>query len=210
VKVKVGRLSIEADSHRIRAVRAAIGPEVALMIDANGSYRPKEALALWELVSDLGIAWLEEPIPCDDAHAAAWVADKVSCPVAGYETEGTAAGFRQLIEVGAVDIVQPDATWCGGVTEARRIAMLAEAADLQFAAHAYGSAVGFVANLHVLASVRSPAPAELDVTANDLRDCLTDPTVPELVCDGLVTPPSGPGLGIELRADALERYEVAR
>jgi L-alanine-DL-glutamate epimerase-like enolase superfamily enzyme len=206
VKIKVGGLGLSADAERVRRVREQVGPSIRLMIDANGAYRPKEALALWRAVADLDISWFEEPVACDHLDAAAAIAASLGCPVAGYETEGTAAGFRQLIERSAVDVVQPDVTWCGGITEARRIVALAEASGRSVALHAYGSAIGFFGNLQLLAASRDPEPMELDITANALRDELTDPAPDDLFADGLIALPDGPGLGIRLEPAALARW----
>jgi L-alanine-DL-glutamate epimerase-like enolase superfamily enzyme len=209
VKMKVGGYAADEDAQRVALVRELIGPSTKLMIDANCSYSPKEAVAFWQRVARFDIEWFEEPTNFDDLRGAAFVAARVGCPVAGYETEGTVSGFSTLIERKTVDILQPDATWCGGISEVLKIAALAEAHNLPLTVHAFGSAVGFFANLQVLASRPRDLPMELDVTPNGLRDELVSPSVDSLIADGAIRLPDGPGLGIELREEALCAYSVS-
>ena len=100
--------TLEEDVERVRAARAAIGPDVRLAIDANNAWTPSVALQFMRRVADQNIYWLEEPVATDDIDGSAEVAHALDVPVAGYETETGLASFRDLIAQRAVDIVQPD------------------------------------------------------------------------------------------------------
>jgi L-alanine-DL-glutamate epimerase-like enolase superfamily enzyme len=115
-------------------------------------------------------------------------------------------GFARLVEAGAVDVVQPDIGWAGGISECRRIAALAQARHLPYAPHCFSSAVLLVASLHLAASLPNCSLIEIDRNPHPLRDdLLRDPVV---IRDGHVHVPSGPGLGIELDPATVERYRV--
>lgn len=117
VKMNVGGLPIRDDVSRVRVVRKALGPGIQLMIDANNQYTAKQALGMAATVKEFDIAWFEEPVPADDLEVAWTVRAGATIPIAGYETETTRWAFRELITRGAVDIVQPDAIWVGGISE---------------------------------------------------------------------------------------------
>ncbi|MFE4709936.1 mandelate racemase/muconate lactonizing enzyme family protein [Paenibacillus sp. NPDC056722] len=135
VKMKIGRLTIREDVQRVRAVREAIGPDVTLMVDANASYRYFEAIQMAKRLEEFDLFWLEEPVAPDDYAGYEKIAAHTSITLAAGEQEYTKYGFRDLIETGAVGILQPDARWMGGVTEFRKVAAMAEASGLAISAH---------------------------------------------------------------------------
>ena len=206
-KMKVAGEPPAGDLARVRAVREAIGPDMRLMIDANNMYTPKQAIAFAREVEDLDITWFEEPVRTDDIDGAADVRRSTTIPIAGYETETSLIGFRRLITHGAVDVVQPDAIWCGGITEFRRIAALASAWHLQMAAHSFAGAVSGFANLQISATLPHATMFELDQNPNPLR---TEIVINPMSIDagGDVALPGGPGLGFELDEQAVERYRA--
>lgn len=195
------------DVERVQAVREAVGPEVRIAIDANNAWTPSEAIRFMRQVEPLDIAWLEEPVSTEDLAGSAEVARAVDTPVAGYETETSLAGFRNLITAQAVDIVQPDVIWSGGITPTRKIAALAEAYHLPVIPHVFSSAIATVANMHLIASIPNGGLLECDQNPNPLRtDLLETPVVVD--SDGVVSVPDEPGLGIRLNQDTVERYRV--
>jgi L-alanine-DL-glutamate epimerase-like enolase superfamily enzyme len=130
-----------------------------------------------------------------------------STPIAGYETELGLYGFRELIARGAVDIVQPDLAWTGGLSEGKRIAAFAQAHHRMVAPHSFGSAVLLVASLHYAASIPNALILEWDQNPNGLRSELLKEEL-RLEGDSTVRVPERPGLGIELDRGAIDRYRV--
>ena len=204
----VCEVSLAEDLARVRAVREAIGPDVRLMVDANGAWDVPTAVRMGRLLEELDVYWFEEPVWPDDLAGSAEVAAKVAIPIAGYETcsYGTVS-FRDYIAARAVHFVQPDVAWAGGLTETLKIAHLAQAANLPLAPHIHGSAVAVAAAAHLLGAVRNGSMAEMVFPAHPLMgDLVREP----LVVDGTGEIDLGerPGLGIELDPDAVKRYRV--
>ncbi|HVL24806.1 MAG TPA: mandelate racemase/muconate lactonizing enzyme family protein, partial [Thermomicrobiales bacterium] len=228
VKIKVGRnpelmtnmlhdmveptyatASLEEDIERVRVAREALGPGVGLAVDANNAWTPDVALRFMRAVEPFGIRWLEEPVPTDDIVGSALVAHQLDTPVAGYETETGLAGFRELIARRAVDIVQPDVIWTGGITETRKVAALAQAYGLPVIPHVFSSAVSTVANMHLIASLPNGGLLEFDQNPNPLRTELFEEVIAP-AADGVVRLPERPGLGVTLNQRTVERYRVDR
>lgn len=227
IKIKVGRttdtpmnplVNMEApnfatttfaeDLRRVAAVRKAVGDDVHVMVDANNSWTKPTALEAGREFERLGIHWFEEPVATDDLKGSAELAATLDLPIAGYETRTGLAGFRDFIEARAVDIVQPDVIWSGGVTPCRRIAALAAAAGLPCVPHVFSTAVSLAANLHFIASLPNSYLLEFDQNPNALRtELLNEPIVPDE--RGIVAVPDGPGLGARLDRETLRRYAVA-
>jgi L-alanine-DL-glutamate epimerase-like enolase superfamily enzyme len=226
VKIKIGRnpeallnplrdmpesdfatVSLAEDLRRVHAVRQAIGPEVKLMVDANNAWTAPTAVSMMREMEKDDIFWFEEPVGSDDLIGSALVARTLDVPIAGYETETAVYGFRDLIAGGAVDIVQPDVTWSGGITECRRIAALAHAYRLPCIPHVFSSAVSLVANLHFIASLPNGGLLEFDRNPNPLRDELFNEPI-AIDRRGFVAVPSRPGLGVTLNLATIEKYRV--
>jgi len=201
-------VSLADDLARVRAVRQALGDDFRLMVDANNAWDPATALAAGRELERLGVHWFEEPVATDDRAGSARLAAALDVPVAGYETESQLSGFRDLLAAGAVDIVQPDVIWAGGITACRRIAALAYAAGLPCVPHVYSTAVSIAANLHFMASLPNCYLLEYDQNPNALRtELLTEPIEPN--AGAVVTVPERPGLGIRLDRTTLDRYRTA-
>ena len=214
MKIKVGG-GPEEDAARARLARHAIGPDMLLMVDANGNYTPDLALASMAAVAPFDIHFYEEPLPPTDFAGYAYLRARAPIPVATGEALYTAWDFKRLIECGGADILQPDLTLCGGFDEARAIWTMTRLANLRLSPHVWGGAVGLAAAVHFIAALpenphvdRVPYPVllELDQGENALRDrLLTEP----LACiDGHLTVPGGPGLGVALDPDAVARYRT--
>jgi L-alanine-DL-glutamate epimerase-like enolase superfamily enzyme len=158
-------------------------------------------------VATFDIRWLEEPVPTDDIEGSALVAHQLDTPVAGYETETGLPGFRELISRRAVDIVQPDVIWSGGITECRKIAAFAQAYGLPVIPHVFSSAVSTIANMHVIASLPNAGLLEFDQNPNPLRtELFEEPIQPSP--DGTVALPDRPGLGVTLNQATIDRYRI--
>jgi D-galactarolactone cycloisomerase len=197
----------EEDLARVAAVRRALGPQAKLMVDVNCAWSPAVAIEMGRAMEPYKLYWIEEPVATDDIDGSAKVADALATPIAGYETEVGLFGFRQLIDRGAVDIVQPDIAWSGGFSEGRRIAAYAQAHHRMVAPHAFAGAVLLVASLHFAAAIPNGLLLEWDQNPNALRDELLKEPL-RLEPDGTVKLPERPGLGIELDHAAVQRYRV--
>jgi L-alanine-DL-glutamate epimerase-like enolase superfamily enzyme len=197
----------EVDLDRVAAVRKALGPQAKLMVDANCAWGPDFAIRMGRELEPYNLYWIEEPVATDDIDGSARVADALTTPIAGYETETGLYGFRELITRGAVDIVQLDVAWSGGFSEGKRIAAFAQAHHRMVAPHAFAGAVLLIASLHYAASIPNALALEWDQNPNGLRDELLTEGL-RLEGDGTVKLPERPGLGIELDRGAVERYRV--
>jgi L-alanine-DL-glutamate epimerase-like enolase superfamily enzyme len=201
-------VSLSEDLARVRAVRAAIGPEIRLMVDVNGAWDVPTAVKMGRALEPLDLFWYEEPVSPDDARGSAEVAEKVAIPVAGYETcTYGKVGFRDYLAARAVHYVQPDVCWAGGLTECLKIAHLAEAWNLPLAPHIHGSAVAVAAALHLLGAVTNGSMAETVFPAHPLMaDLVKEPLVVDRT--GHILLPERPGLGVDLNDEVLARYRV--
>ena len=197
----------EVDIARVAAVRKALGPQAKLMVDVNCAWSPDFAIRMGRELDPYNLYWIEEPVATDDIDGSARVADALTTPIAGYETETGLYGFRELVTRGAVDIVQLDVAWSGGFSEGKRIAAFAQAHHRMVAPHAFAGAVLLIASLHYAASIPNALALEWDQNPNGLRDELLKEGL-RLESDGTVKLPERPGLGIELDRGAVEKYRV--
>ena len=214
MKVKLG-YGVADDIEVIQAIAAAMqGRGVTLMVDTNHGYGRTEALRLGRALDELDLRWYEEPVAPEDLEGYCELRAKLRTPIAGGENEHTLYGFRDLLGRHAVDIAQPDVGSCGGITAARHIAVLAQAHGIELNPHVWGSAVAQAASLQLIAalpvahhSLYARAPVlEYDRSSHPFRrELVREPL--DLV-DGMVPIPDGPGLGIEVRRETLERYRV--
>jgi L-alanine-DL-glutamate epimerase-like enolase superfamily enzyme len=179
VKMKVGAPTLQEDVQRIAAVRATIGSEALLMVDANQVFSVNEALRRGRVYEEMGCYWFEEPLRADDTAGLALLAQALTIPIASGENNYGKRQFRELFERRAVDIVQPDLRRAGGLTECFEIGLLADAFNVPYASHGGG------AHLHVLAAL----PNTLYMESG-----LLPAGAPPLV-DGCYMLPEEPGLG---------------
>ncbi|MBV9824867.1 MAG: mandelate racemase/muconate lactonizing enzyme family protein [Alphaproteobacteria bacterium] len=195
------------DLARIAAVRDALGPQAKLMVDVNCAWSSDFAIRMGREMERFNLYWIEEPVATDDIEGSIKVADALTTPIAGYETELGLYGFRELIGRGAVDIVQVDVAWSGGFSEGRRIAAYAQAHHRMIAPHAFAGAVLLMASLHFAAATPNAMVLEWDQNPNAVREeLLTEPL--RLENDSTVKLPERAGLGIELDRAAIDRYRV--
>ena len=208
VKMRVGVMdgNVATSVARVRAAREALGPEIGLMVDAHGTWSVPEAKRFCREVEDCALAWVEEPINADNRRGTAAVRATTSIPIACGESEFTRFDFRDLIEVGAVDVLQPDLAICGGISEGMRIAALAATHQLALAPHIWGSALSFAAGLHLAFASPSATILEFSLGANPLLHELGEEPV---ICqNGLIAAPTRPGLGVTPRQAFIDEYRV--
>jgi D-galactarolactone cycloisomerase len=215
VKLKVG-FGVMEDAAITRVVRETIGTDTGLMIDANHAYDAVAAIRLGRRIEELDIGWFEEPVPPEDIDGHLQVKAALAMPIASGECEFTRFGFRPLLERRAVDVVQPDTCAAGGLSECKKIADMAAAYSVRYAPHVWGTGIAVAAGLQLLAVTASYTPPslrpiepmlEFDQTEHPVRKALlVEPIVHQA---GMVTIPTGPGLGIEIDRDALSRFRIA-
>jgi L-alanine-DL-glutamate epimerase-like enolase superfamily enzyme len=136
VKMKIGR-DAEADVKRVRAAREAIGPDAELFVDANGAYSRKQALKQAEAFAEMDVKWFEEPVPSDDLNGLHLIRNRAPAgmEIAAGEYGYDPGSFRRMLEAEAVDVLQADATRCGGVSGFMQAGNLCEAYQLPLSAH---------------------------------------------------------------------------
>lgn len=206
-KMKVGGESFETDVERVKTARAALGSKVKLAIDANNAYDYNYALKFAKAVEPYDIFFFEEPLSSDDLHNSMKLSRDIHIPVAGYETEYTRYGLRDFIINDAIDIVQTDVIWSGGISEARKIGILSSTFGKECIPHFSAGAVSLAANLHFGLSLSNIHWFELTVDDNELRTSLITEPFMELK-DGCITVKDKPGLGIDLNEETMEKYRL--
>ena len=214
VKIKIGA-SPAQDAERVALARRVLGPDILLMVDANGNYTVDQALESMRRIAEHDIHFYEEPLPPTDFDGYAELRGRAPMAVATGEALYTGWDFKRLIDCRGADVLQPDLTLCGGIDEAKAVWAMARLANLRLSLHVWGGAVGLAAAIHFLASLapsphtdRIPHPVllEYDRGRNALRDDLLSLPIPCI--DGHLTVPTAPGLGIELDWDVVEKYRV--
>jgi L-alanine-DL-glutamate epimerase-like enolase superfamily enzyme len=194
VKMKVGRHP-ENDLHRVEKAREAIGPGVRLFIDANGAYNAKQSLLLAEHFCRLGVTWFEEPVSSDDLKGLRFIREHIPSPImiAAGEYGYTLEYFLRMLEAKAVDILQADATRCGGITGILRAGILSEAFHMPFSFHCAPSL-----HLHPALCIPSFLIGEYFHDHVRIEQMLFDGIPPPV--GGTLSPDlSSPGLGLELK-----------
>jgi D-galactarolactone cycloisomerase len=203
VKIKVG-FDLDQDTRIVRAVRQELGKDFVIMTDANQGYSLDVALQAAAGFADNDVFWLEEPLFVEDVEGHAELRERGKVPIAVGENLHTCGAFRDFVMSGAVDFLQPDVARAGGVSEIKKITAMAAKHGLPVSFHTWGDGVALAASVHLAAALRDCIVMELDYTYNPLREELL--LEPFKVRDGCLTPPDGPGLGIELNADAVQRF----
>lgn len=204
VKMKVGALSIQEDVERVKTVRAAIGPDVKLLVDANCAYRFYEAIRFAKRIEEYDIFWFEEPVAPDDYDGHRKLAAATAIPIATGENEYTRYGFRDLIAHDAAAILNADAKILGGVTEFMKVAALAQAHDLDIAPHGSQEI-----HIHLVAAIANGLILEF---YRDTTDPMWGKTYHHTLTindDGTVSPPDVPGIGADPNYEALAPHRVA-
>jgi L-alanine-DL-glutamate epimerase-like enolase superfamily enzyme len=207
VKMRVGIMdnTVAESVKRVRAAREAIGEGIKLMADAHGTFSVPEAKQFCRGVEDCQLYWFEEPISPDNRHGTAEVRAATSIPIAAGESEYTAFDVRDLIEVRALDVVQPDSAIIGGITESMRVAQLAHTYQLELAPHCWGSAFSFMAGVNLAFAAPSAVVIEFSLGGNPMMYELVNEKI--VVENGMLAAPTAPGLGLSPNWDFVREYQ---
>ncbi len=206
VKMRVGAMdgAPHVSAARVRAARKALGPDVEIAVDAHGTYTVAEAKRFIKLVEDCDLAWFEEPVIGDDKSGMAEVRAAGCVPISAGESEQTRYDFRDLAVMRAADIFQPDPGFCGGISEAAKIATIASAFNLRFAPHLWAGAPCFFAGLHLNAASPASFIIEFSLGANPMIHDLVEERVEAI--DGMIAIPTAPGLGFTIDEKFLKAH----
>jgi L-alanine-DL-glutamate epimerase-like enolase superfamily enzyme len=204
VKMKVGR-DPAADLHRVRAAREAIGSETQLFVDANGAYSRKEALRFAEEFAAFGVTWFEEPVSSDDLGGLRFLRERAPAEIeiAAGEYGYDSLYFRRMLDSGAVDVLQADATRCCGFTGFLEAAALCAAFQAPFSFHCAPA-------LHAAIACAAPTFRIGEYFFDHVRiEEMFFDGVPKLVDGALKPDRSRPGIGLEFKHSAAERFRIS-
>lgn len=214
IKLRIGK-DARAGVDLVTRTREVVGPEFDIAVDANMAYDRRQALAVARELEQLGVIWLEEPILARSLSQYvadhSWLADRVGMKISGGESLFTRFEYIELLERRTFDIVQPDCTSVGGISEAKRVADLASAWNLTCVPHiacSSGTGIALAAGLHLVLACANAPLVEFDPYGGPGWDGLL--AEPLRVRDGHLSPLDAPGLGVQLSPDAEERFGVNR
>jgi D-galactarolactone cycloisomerase len=204
-----GRESHALDERIVRAAREAVGPDARLMVDAGGSdaFWPnglKWALRTAEMLAAYDVAWFEEPLKPDALDDFVILRRQSPIPIAGGEVLTRRQTFAPWLQAGAFDVVQPDVTKVGGISEERRIGWMAQEHGARFIPHGWNTAIGLAADLHLASAFPDTDLVEYIDGSPYVDEIVIDPW--RLDADGMLPIPDAPGLGIRLDMDAVARF----
>lgn len=190
----------------VPTVRKAIGDEIDLLVDANSCYTPAKAIEVARMLRDNNVYFFEEPCPYWELEWTAQVTAATDVPVAGGEQDNDLAQWRRMIAMPAVDIVQPDLCYLGGLTRGLRVADMAALAGRPCIPHSANLSLVTVFTLHMLGAIRNAGPyVEYSIEPTNWTDGLFEPALK--LADGKVAIPDGPGWGVTVNKGWLERAE---
>ena len=197
MKMRLGKPSVTEDTERVAAVREAIGPEIALMADANQGFETNHAIRFGRAIERYNLTWFEEPVPAYDLDGHAQIAAEIDTPIASGESEYARYGFAQMLEKGAADILMPDLQRVGGISEFVKVANMAAGWDVPVSPHIFTEQslqlCGAIANCCY--SEHMPWFAPL---FNEQME----------MAEGSLLIPDRPGLGFTFDAEAVERFRI--
>jgi L-alanine-DL-glutamate epimerase-like enolase superfamily enzyme len=193
----------------VERVRGALGDDAALLVDANSCYTPGHAIEVGRMLEEQGVCHFEEPCPYWELEWTRQVAEALDLDVTGGEQDWDLGVWRRMVELRAVDVVQPDLCYVGGLTRALRVAALADAAGLPCTPHSANHSLVLVFTLHLLAAIPNAGPyVELSIEPDagyPWQVGMYEPR-PQVV-DGKVEVPAGPGWGVEISPEWVARSE---
>jgi D-galactarolactone cycloisomerase len=209
------------DIATVQAVRAAVGPELAILVDANQGWQmPWDSSAPWDFKTALGVGqaldelnvyWLEEPLPRHDYRGLAQLRQRVRARIAGGEGNREWAELREYLRHGSLDVYQPDVVWSTGIWRARQLAGEVQAAGAIYSPHTWGDGLVLLANLHVVAAVSTAPFVEFPYDPPTWTPARRDFILPEPILpdgSGYITLSDAPGLGVKIDWPALEPYRI--
>jgi D-galactarolactone cycloisomerase len=219
VKIRIDRAEVASGLATVRAVRAAAGDSIEIMVDLNQWWRMAGDISasldvaavrrLASELSELGVLWLEEPLPQGDLAGMRMLREQTGIRVAGGEMARTPAELLAAIDAGALDVVQPDVVLSIGLLRTRTVAELAQLRHCWFTPHTWTNGLGLIANLHVAAGVGAGPYLEFPYdppgwTPRRRDFFLAQPL--SIDSDGCLAVPAGPGFGVEIDEDAVSRW----
>lgn len=204
-----GRRSAAQDERSVRTAREVVGPDALLAVDAGGSdaFWPNGlawAVRTADMLSAYDVDWFEEPLRPDDLDGYVALRQRSKVPIAGGEVLTRRQDFLRYLSAGAFDVVQPDTTKAGGLSESRRVAWMAESFGAKFIPHGWNTAIGLAADLQLASSLPGTELVEYKTGSSYIDDLVVGGFT--LDPEGMLAVPTGPGLGVRLDLDALERY----
>jgi D-arabinonate dehydratase len=210
VKMKLGRRDPREDIERVKAVRAAIGPDIDLMVDANNGWSVNNATRMAKRLERFDVRWLEEPVVAEDYAGYAQVKASTEIPIAGGESEYTKYGFKELFHRDCIDVCQADVGKVGGITEYMKIAAMAEAYNLPMCPHGRG-----IVSAHCVAATPNGMIVEFfnanrytNTTIRTFQEETGRRFMPHSIrpVKGWIDLPTVPGLGFDPDLEAVEAY----
>jgi L-alanine-DL-glutamate epimerase-like enolase superfamily enzyme len=220
LKIKVGGLMFTTDDLHavgpkgrteeiIPLVRKTFGDKMVLYADSNGFYSVEEAIRVGHLLEDYHFEFFEEPVPFDWYEETKMVADALKIPVAGGEQEYSLHGFRWLIANDGVQIVQPDFYYFGGMIRSMKVALMANAMGKKCTPHMTGGGLGFLYMIHFVSALPNA------LLYHEFKGLKTDiayqcPTSPMLVENGMIKVPTGPGSGVKIDPEYVNKFQIVK
>ncbi len=175
--------------------------------DSNGSYDAAEAIRIGRILEEYRFDFYEEPVPFDWYEETRQVADALDIPIAGGEQEPSMHNFRWLLGNGALDMVQPDIFYFGGMIRSMKVARMAEALGKQCTPHISGSGLGYLYMMHFVSTLPNAGPFHEFKGFN--REIPMESATSLLTSEnGIVQVPSGPGLGVTIDPDFVKKHDV--
>ena len=197
VKMKIGHADYRTDIQRVREVRKALGDKAWIAVDANQKWDFPTAVRVGRELEQLGIAWFEEPLLCEDIPGHARLAAELDIPIAMGETLGSRYEFDAYLRADAVDILQPDIIRVGGITEMVKVVTLADVANLPVEPH------------HMMESTIQVACGVMESGSIEYMPWVASAFAePVQIKNGQMFPPQKPGLGLEIPEEIIQRFRV--
>lgn len=199
--------NVRFDLELIETARKTASDSMEIMIDIGKRYKLKQALQVARVLEQMNISWLEEPLPAEDFIGYKRLTESTSLTIASGEEESGRLAFSRLIKESHIDIIQPDISRCGGLTEVRKIATLAADHNVMLVPHAFKTGILVAASIQMIAAMPETPFLEFSVTESAIRkELLVKPFIQK---DGFVDVPQLPGLGIELNPEVIRKYGVS-
>jgi L-rhamnonate dehydratase len=197
---------VRSDLKLIEIAKKTAGDQMEVMIDIGKRYRLKQAMYVAKALEQMNIYWLEEPLPAEDFEGYRRLTESTTMRIATGEEESGRLAFARLINESCVDIIQPDVSRCGGLTEAKKIASMAADNNIVMVPHAFKTGILVAASIQLIAATPDVPFLEFSVTESAIRkELLVTPFVQK---NGFVEVPTGPGLGIELNPEVIRKYGI--
>jgi D-galactarolactone cycloisomerase len=204
-----GRVSRQLDELLVRTARDAVGDDVELMVDAGGSEQFWPHGVAWaretaKMLGDHGVVWFEEALRPDDLSGFKELRQTSPVLIATGEVLTRRQAFQPFVTERAVDVIQPDVTKCGGLSEARRVGWMAHDHGVLLVPHGWNTGIGVAADLALTAAMPVARWIEYQTGVPYIEEILDPPF--RLDADGMLRVPTGPGLGVRLNDDAIGKY----